>query len=58
MTKVATKAYRIRALYEIGKINDWIYSELQRILTDDYHKHYYACKAVITEILKKMSNQL
>lgn len=52
--KVATKAYSIRALYELGKKYDWIYPELQRILTDDYHKHSVAYKAVAREILKKI----
>ena len=52
--KVATKAYSIRALYELGKKYDWIYPELQRILTDDYHKHSAAYKAVAREILKKI----
>jgi hypothetical protein len=50
--KVATKA-SIRALYELGKKYDWL-SELQRILTDDYHKHSAAYKAVAREILKKI----
>ena len=52
--KVATKAYSIRALHQIGKKHDWIYPELQRILTDDYSKHSYAYKAVAREILKKI----
>jgi hypothetical protein len=52
--KVATKAYSIRALYELGKKYDWINPELQRILTDDYHKHSAAYKAVAREILKKI----
>jgi len=55
ITKVATKAYSVRALYEIGKKQDWIYPELHRILTDDYHKHSYAYKAVAREILKKFT---
>ena len=52
--KVATKAYSIRALHQLGKKNDWIYPELRRILTDDYSKHSYAYKAVAREILKKI----
>ena len=52
--KVATKAYSIRALFELGKKNDWIYLELKRILSEDYTKHSPAYKAVAREILKKM----
>lgn len=52
--KVATKAYSIRTLYELGKKHDWINPELQRILSDDYHKHSAAYKAVAREILKKI----
>lgn len=52
--KVATKAYSIRALYELAKKHDWIYPELKRILTDDYRKHSAAYKAVAREILKKI----
>jgi hypothetical protein len=53
--KVATKAYAIRALFEFGKKQNWIYSELKRILTDDYSKHTSAYKAVAREILRKIS---
>jgi hypothetical protein len=52
--KVAAKAYAIRTLFELGKKNDWIHPELQRILSDDYHKHSVAYKAVAREILKKI----
>ena len=52
--KVATKAYCIRTLHQLGKKYDWIDPELQRILTDDYYKHSYAYKAVAREILKKI----
>ena len=52
--KVATKAYSIRTLFELGKKNDWIYLELKRILSEDYTKYSYAYKAVSREILKKM----
>lgn len=52
--KVATKAYSIRTLHQLGKKYDWIYPELRRILTDDYSKHSYAYKAVAREILKKI----
>jgi hypothetical protein len=52
--KVAAKAYSIRALFEFGKKQDWIYTELKRILTDDYSKHTSAYKAVAREILRKI----
>lgn len=52
--KVATKAYSIRALFEFGKKNDWIYPELKRILTDDYMKYSAAYKAVAREIMRKI----
>jgi hypothetical protein len=52
--KVASKAYAIRALYELGKKYDWINPELERILTNDYSKHSSAYKAVAREILKKI----
>lgn len=52
--KVATKAYAIRALFELGKKYDWIHPELKRILSDDYPKHSPAYKAVAREILKKI----
>ncbi|HLF52172.1 hypothetical protein [Flavobacterium sp.] len=52
--KVATKAYSIRALFEFGKKSDWIYPELQRILSEDYVKHSAAYKAVAREVLKKI----
>ena len=52
--KVATKAYSIRALFELGKKDDLIYLELKRILSDDYTKHSSGYKAVAREILKKM----
>jgi hypothetical protein len=52
--KVASKAYAIRTLFELGKILDWVYPELELILTGDYIKHTAAYKAVAREILKKI----
>lgn len=52
--KVATKAYAIRTLFELGKNQKWIYPELQRILSDDYPKYSAGYKAVAREILKKI----
>ncbi|UQD56042.1 hypothetical protein [Flavobacterium sp. K5-23] len=52
--KVAPKAYSIRALFELGKKHKWIYSDLQRILNDDYMKYSAGYKAIAREILKKI----
>lgn len=52
--KVATKAYAIRTLFEIGKKNPWIYPQLECILTDDYYKQSAGYKAVARDILKKI----
>lgn len=54
-TKVATKAYAMRALYLLGKSEDWIYPELQRILSEDAAKHSAAYKAVAKDILKQIN---
>ncbi len=56
-TKVASKCYSIRTLFQIGKQVDWIYPELQIILNKDYNAHSAAYKAVAREILKKINNQ-
>jgi hypothetical protein len=53
--KVATKAYSIRALFELGKKYDWIYPDLQHILSDDYMKYSAGYKAIAREILKKIN---
>ncbi|WP_395058992.1 hypothetical protein [Flavobacterium sp.] len=52
--KVATKAYSIRALFQLGRNNKWVYLELKRILSEDYTKYSAAYKAVAREILKKL----
>lgn len=52
--KVASKAYAIRTLFQIGKLYDWIYPELKFILTKDYPNHTAAYKAVAREVLKKI----
>ncbi|MDG2433933.1 hypothetical protein [Flavobacterium sp.] len=52
--KVATKAYAIRTLFELGKTRKWIYPELKRILTDDYGKYSAGYQAVAKEIVKKI----
>jgi hypothetical protein len=53
--KVATKAYAIRTLYQMGKKNKEIHANLARILRDDYTKFSSAYKAVAREIMKKIA---
>ena len=53
-TKVASKAYSIRALYHFGKQIPWIYCELKPLLIKDYENYSAAYKAVAREILKKL----
>jgi hypothetical protein len=55
-TKVATKAYAMRALYLIGKKEHWIYPELSRILSEDTVKHTAAYGGAARDILKKINN--
>lgn len=54
--KVAAKAYAMRALYLLGKKQDWIYPELQQILQQDFAQHSAGYKAAAKDILKKISN--
>jgi hypothetical protein len=54
-TKVATKAYAMRALYILGKNEDWIYPELQRILSEDAAKHSAAYIAAAKGILQRLN---
>lgn len=53
--KVAAKAYAMRALYLLGKKQDWIYPELQQILQQDFAQHSAGYKAAAKDILKKIS---
>ena len=53
-TKVASKAYSIRALYHLGTQIPWIYCELKPLLNKDYENYSAAYKAVAREILKKL----
>ncbi len=53
--KVAAKAYAMRALYLLGKKEDWIYPELQRILSEDSVKHTAAYKSAAKDILWRIS---
>lgn len=54
-TKVATKAYAMRALYLIGKKEDWIYPELQRILSEDAVRHSAGYKGAAKDILRRIN---
>lgn len=54
-TKVATKAYAMRALHVLGKNEEWIYPELQRILSEDAAKHSAAYIAAAKDILHKLN---
>ncbi|KOS06486.1 hypothetical protein AM493_10900 [Flavobacterium akiainvivens] len=54
--KVATKAYAMRALYILGKNEDWVHPELQRILSEDFVKHTAAYKAAAKEVLLKLQS--
>jgi hypothetical protein len=53
--KVATKAYAMRALFLLGKQQDWIYPELQRILSEDFVKHTAAYQGAAKDILNKIN---
>ena len=54
--KVATKAYAMRALFQFGKLQDWIYPELQVILEQQYPAgsagFQFACKEILGKIAK------
>lgn len=52
--KVATKAYAMRALYSLGKKENWIYPELKIILQQDFPHHSAGYKAAAKDILKKI----
>lgn len=54
-TKVASKAYAMRALYLIGKFEDWIHPELEVILRQGFPEHSPAYKGAAKEILQKIS---
>lgn len=53
-TKVAAKAYSMRALFEIGKLQDWIYPEMKSVLETGYPEHSPAYQAAAKELLRKM----
>lgn len=53
-TKVASKAYAMRTLFETGKLSPWIYPELRSILELGYAEHSAAYKVASKELLKKI----
>jgi len=52
--KVASKAYAMRALWQTGKLEPWIYPELEIVLEMGYVQHSAAYQAASKEILKKI----
>lgn len=53
-TKVASKAYAMRALFEIGKSQQWVYPELKSVLELGYPEHSAAYQAAAKELLRKI----
>ncbi|GAA3516701.1 hypothetical protein GCM10022393_33520 [Aquimarina addita] len=54
--KVATKAYAMTSLYQLGTEFTWIHPELKIILEKDYPKNSAAYKARARMILKKLAH--
>lgn len=54
-TKVASKVYALRALFEFGKLHHWIYPELKEILLKDFTTHSPAYQSASKEVLKKIA---
>ena len=52
--KVATKAHAMKILFLIGKKQDWIYPELNTILSQDAYSHSAGYKSCARKILKKI----
>lgn len=52
--KVATKAYAMRALFQFGKLQDWIYPELKVILEQQYASGSAGFQFASKEILGKI----
>ncbi|HEY0047179.1 MAG TPA: hypothetical protein VGB44_10750 [Flavobacterium sp.] len=52
--KVATKAYAMRALYEIGKFQPEIHAELIDAVSHGYANHSFAYKAASKDILRRI----
>jgi len=56
-TKVASKVYAMRALFEFGKLYDWINPELKQILPKDFANHSAAYHSASKEILQKIAKK-
>lgn len=52
--KVASKAYAMRALFQTGKFQQWVYPELKILLEIGYPDHSPAYQAAAKEILRKI----
>jgi len=52
--KVAAKAYAMRTLFELGKLQSWIYPELRIVLEQGYPNHSAAYKAASKDVLRRM----
>lgn len=52
--RVAVKQHAIYMLFEIGKTQDWIYSELRIILEKDANENSPAYKSIAKRILKQI----
>lgn len=52
--KVATKAYAMRALWELGQKLDWILPELKDIITKDFSFHSAGYKAAAKDVLRNL----
>lgn len=55
--KVAAKAYAMRALYILGKKQNWIYPELKHILPQNASEHTAAYKAAAKDVLQRITKQ-
>jgi hypothetical protein len=56
-TKVASKVYAMRALFEFGKLQDWIYPELQEILPKDFANQsagYHSASKKLLQLMAKV----
>jgi len=53
-TKVASKVYAMRALFEFGKLNAAVYPELRDIIEKDFSLHSPAYQSAAKDILKRL----
>ncbi len=54
--KVASKAYAMRALFQTGKSQQWVYPDLKTLLEIGYPDHSPAYQAAAKEILRKIGH--